>query len=165
MQQITVTFDRVFDVRQTYSGRARTPSTYFGFENGQMRKEEARIRGLPTIRDGMTVTLLMTRKDDWQSIIGWVDHANGEVTAPSPVIPLAMSVIPCVFLFSMFASPAADHHADIIVVTGMLTILFLYAWATYRIFKVKRVLNDISAAMKQAGFGKRLNGAGALESE
>ncbi|MDB5806287.1 MAG: hypothetical protein JWN73_3609 [Betaproteobacteria bacterium] len=150
MQPVTVTFERIFDVRQGYLG-IRGMRTTFGFENSRMRKEEACVRGFPEFRNGMTVTLLLGRNDDWRTIIGWVDHANGEVTAPSMIPPVATLIIAgCVILFCVFALPAADHRVVSPGLLPLFAILILNAWAACRWFKARQMLNAQAAAMKQA---------------
>ena len=78
MNEITITFDQVFDVVHR-SQRNRVLSTQFGFQSGDMKKVGVTVPGSPRIEAGMTVTALLERPGDWQSLLGWVNHETGEI--------------------------------------------------------------------------------------
>lgn len=78
MELVTVTFDRVFDiVRMASRGRQWTE---FGFEAGPLRKYAVPIEGEPKIEAGMTVSVVLRKPGDWQTLVGWVDHRTGEIS-------------------------------------------------------------------------------------
>lgn len=78
MNEVTITFDRVFDIVPT-SQRKRVVRTEFGFQAGDLKQERVAVPGSPRIEDGMTVTALLDRPGDWRSLLGWVNHETGEI--------------------------------------------------------------------------------------
>ncbi len=83
MNEATVTFEQVFDVTRNVR-RSRVPSTEFGFQAGEMKVQSVLVSGSPRIEAGMTVTALLDRPGDWQSLLGWVDHETGEIASQRP---------------------------------------------------------------------------------
>src|SRR5689334_11825350 len=82
MELVTVTFDRVFDiVRMSSKGRVWTE---FGFEAGPLRKYAVPVDGEPRIEAGMTVSVVLRKAGDWQTLMGWVDHQSGEIACRGP---------------------------------------------------------------------------------
>lgn len=73
----SITFDRVFSVvrRNTRHGKYTT----FGFETGERKVYEARVHGHPEVGSGMTVTLAMSKPEDWTNIYGWINRAENTV--------------------------------------------------------------------------------------
>jgi len=82
MNEATVTFDRVFDIVRR-SQRNRMPCTEFGFQAGDQKKYGIAAPGSPRIVAGMTVTAVLHRPGDWQTLLGWVDHETGEIVCRS----------------------------------------------------------------------------------
>ena len=82
MNEVTVTFDRVFDIVRR-SQRNRVPCTEFGFQAGDVKKYGIAAPGSPRIEAGMTVTAVLQRPGDWQTLLGWVNHETGEIACRS----------------------------------------------------------------------------------
>jgi len=78
MNEVTITFDEVFDIVRN-SQRSRVLSTQFGFRSGDMKKHGITVPGSPRIEAGMTVTAVLERPGDWQTLLGWVNHETGEI--------------------------------------------------------------------------------------
>ncbi|MEJ8812762.1 hypothetical protein WKW77_16870 [Variovorax ureilyticus] len=78
MHEITITFDRVFDIVRG-ARRGRVPSTVFGFQAKEVEVRGVAVAGSPRIEAGMTITAVLERPGDWQSLIGWVNHETGEI--------------------------------------------------------------------------------------
>ncbi|SEB13473.1 hypothetical protein [Variovorax sp. YR216] len=78
MNEITITFDRVFDIVRG-SRRNRVPCTVFGFQSGDVEERSVAVPGSPRIEAGMTVTAVLERPGDWQTLLGWVNHETGEI--------------------------------------------------------------------------------------
>jgi hypothetical protein len=78
MQRITITLDRVFDIT-TGSARGRHPCTFVNFQSGALSQFGIALPGSPGLRNGMTVTALLDKYDNWQTLLGWVDHETGEI--------------------------------------------------------------------------------------
>ncbi|PLK49171.1 hypothetical protein [Uliginosibacterium sp. TH139] len=85
MQLITVTFERVFDIRrERRGGRITRPVTEFSFETTDKDCPLAvMVPGWPELVSGMTVTTLLRNQGDWRSLAGWVNLRTGEIAARS----------------------------------------------------------------------------------
>lgn len=76
MPLLTARLDRVFDiVRQG----GRGPETWFSVECDGRCHYGLRAPLYPELRDRMIVTAYLEREDDWSSLLGWLDHANGKI--------------------------------------------------------------------------------------
>jgi hypothetical protein len=80
MEQITITFDDVFDIHRSSHIWA---STTFGFEANNKRQFQVSVPGWPDIRPGMTVTCLLSEAGNWHTLRGWKDHTTGDISCPS----------------------------------------------------------------------------------
>ncbi len=100
MQLITLRLDRVFDV---VSDRTRQGNhTVFSFESDGHRHFSVKLPGHHALRDGMLVTAMLARENDWESLQGWRDHETGEV-----IFKLAsgeMVAIPCALILTLAAA-------------------------------------------------------------
>lgn len=105
MNEVTVTFDRVFDIVRR-SQRNRMPCTEFGFQAGAVRRYGIAAPGSPRIEAGMTVTAVLRRSGDWQTLLGWVDHSTGEIACRSAATDaggIAALLIGGVWAYSLMA--------------------------------------------------------------
>jgi len=80
--RVTITFDRVFDVVR-FRGYETPPHTLFGFQASTGKFHAVRVPGSPQILAGDTVTALLSKQNDWQTLRGWINHQTGEIAAPS----------------------------------------------------------------------------------
>jgi hypothetical protein len=140
MELVTVTFDRVFDVVSV----GRPPRTEFGFQAGSLVKYAVPAPGAPAVAAGMTVTAVLRRPGDWQSLLGWVDHASLEISAASvahPLIWLAGSAV--------LAAHAWDARVRYQPISAVLAVVALVAvslgatrmhdaWVTRRLLRATR---------------------------
>jgi hypothetical protein len=78
MQQITTTFDRVFDVVASQTPY-RHGGTLFSFEAGGHNEYGVLVAGNPVVCSGMTVTAILKEPGDWQSLMCWRNHETGEI--------------------------------------------------------------------------------------
>lgn len=117
MNKVIVTFDRVFDIVRRLMG-SRMPCTEFGFQNGDTKKYGITAPGLPRIEAGMTVTAVLRRPDDWQTLIGWVDHETGEIACRSPM--LEIGGFAALLIGAIWAHYLMDSHS---IVAGLVLVL------------------------------------------
>lgn len=110
MNLVTVTFDRVFDLRRRVGGRF-PPYTQFGFESGGQVHYSVSVPGLPTIETGMTVTAILTDAGNWQSLKGWRNWSNNELALPAAGQTLT-SACCCVFMALLFAPTRKSDYFD-----------------------------------------------------
>jgi hypothetical protein len=94
MEILHITLTRVFDVGR-YRGKGA--HTEFGFEAGATSCRSAYVYGCPRIESGDTLTVVLRRKDNWRSIVGWYNHVTGE-TVSEPIFPKPL-LIAALFLF------------------------------------------------------------------
>ena len=80
--RVTVTFTRVFDVVR-FSGYEMPRHTQFGFETSSEKHHGVTISGHPRIETGDTVTAILDKPCDWQTLRGWINHETREIAAPS----------------------------------------------------------------------------------
>ncbi|MFA9441678.1 hypothetical protein ACDA63_18775 [Uliginosibacterium sp. sgz301328] len=80
--QTPTKFVRVFDVVRVdppLLARNREVKTLFSFEDDIGRHIGLSVAGLPRLEPGMRVIALLSRENDWQSLIGWLDLDTGEI--------------------------------------------------------------------------------------
>jgi hypothetical protein len=82
LHPVTVTFNRVFDVVRA-RGYETPAHTLFGFESSERSFHGIKVPGHPRIEAGDTVTALLGRPTNWQTLRGWVNHRTQEIAAPS----------------------------------------------------------------------------------
>ncbi|MGG7607375.1 hypothetical protein [Massilia sp. BKSP1R2A-1] len=127
MQRITITIDRVFDITTGLS-RGRQPCTFFSFQSGETNQFGVALPGKPEVESGMTVSVLLEESDNWQTLLGWLDHRTGEITC--------WSRGPQVFFF-LLSFPAAaallawSKQSLSVSVAGLLVLAFCL-WITIR---------------------------------
>lgn len=82
MQQVTVTFDLIFDLRRHNGSLFRPWCTTFSFTTEGVTRRDLSVPGWPALHVGQTVLALLRKDGDWQSLIGWIDLDTGEVIRP-----------------------------------------------------------------------------------
>lgn len=97
MMQVTVTFDRVFDVQRVSATRDNPKQTLFGFQSRAMRQCGVTVPGWPQIEPGMTVACLLKEPENWQTLQGWKNLDTGEVVGPD-IARMAGSLALCFFM-------------------------------------------------------------------
>ena len=78
----TVTLERVFDVHRWRAIRYRPAMTYFSFECAGKRRFSVPVLGWPSIEPGTRLTAALRKAGNWQTLVGWVNHSNGEIVLP-----------------------------------------------------------------------------------
>lgn len=82
MQTVTIRLDRVFDV-QTEESYQHYERTLFSFESSGRRVLSVWVGGTPDLRSGQTITAVLKRPGDWQSLLGIRIHETGEISRPT----------------------------------------------------------------------------------
>jgi hypothetical protein len=77
----TVTFDRVFDLHRWRLRRG--PITVFSFSTKERTVYSVTVEGWPAVQAGMTVTAVLGRSGNWQTLLGWSNHQSGELAMRS----------------------------------------------------------------------------------
>jgi hypothetical protein len=105
VELVTVTFDRVFDI--VHTTRNRVPCTEFGFEAGTLRKYAVAVPGMPKVEVGITITAVLKKSGDWQSLLGWVNHQTDEIACRSIFVEAGSfmaALIGSVWAFSLWGT-------------------------------------------------------------
>jgi hypothetical protein len=98
MEQVTIRFDRVFDLHRIKSTRHIPRHTLFSFQAAGKCTYSISVPGWPEIKADLTVTALLRKPGNWQTLVGWVNHASGEIAeerAPYPFLPAFTSACVC----------------------------------------------------------------------
>ena len=88
---LTVRLDRLFDVVE--GTRHRNPETYFGFQYGQLRACGVAAPGSLALHTGAILTVCLTKKDDWRTLVGWCNRSTGKIGVASDTGALSAMVI------------------------------------------------------------------------
>ena len=83
MHAVTVTFERIFDLQRHEASKSCPKHTTFGFVSGGEPHYAVSVPAWPTFEVGITVTVLLRKEGNWQSLTGWVNHQSGEVITPN----------------------------------------------------------------------------------
>ncbi|NML34841.1 hypothetical protein [Paraburkholderia antibiotica] len=117
----TVHLDRVFGVVQT--AQNRQPVTLFGFESKTRKEYSVAAPGRPRIESGMTITAYLVQADNWQTLIGWRDHENGEIVC-KPVSGPIFACIWSVLGFCMMTPGFSHRSAAMSVIAAIMVVVF-----------------------------------------
>ena len=141
MQQVTIRFDEVFDVVHG-AARDRTPGTLFSFRCGTRREYGVRVPGKPHLHADMTVTALLARPGDWQSLIGWVDRDTGEIACQGRG---ALVFVQAGLLFAAALPLMALHQAPEASAVGAAALLFFLYVAVQEFRSASRAVHLLRA--------------------
>jgi hypothetical protein len=114
MEQVTLIFDRVFDLHRYAQTRYLDRCTLFSFESEGKNRYSVCVPGHPPIAAGMTITALLRDIGNWQTLVGWVDHSTGTVWADPFLLPFAKATFGLIVAIVMVAiarveSPGGFH--------------------------------------------------------
>jgi hypothetical protein len=151
MQLLTTTFDRVFDVvcPSKYWAENREPQTSFGFQNRRGRQCGVSVPGSPQITPGMTVTAVLAEADNWQSLLGWVNHDTGELTYASVGIVFVWLFITLIIVSgALIAIP--NIFANIITALGGLVALGIIGKNGLNRYRAYRMLVEVKESRENS---------------
>lgn len=83
METVVTTFDDVLHVVREPETRFHPKHTVFSFMAGGQYQPYVKVPGWPSIEPGTKVTALLKQPGNWKSVVGWVNHASGEISAPN----------------------------------------------------------------------------------
>lgn len=155
MRHVVVTFDEV--MRPMRSARNRAPCIEFGFRSGDVRHYAVCAWGAPSVRSGMTVTAVFPDKEDWQALVGWVDHETGEICCKSWTAYLwCLMFVPMAAAWSHDAVRTAPLGAAIVMTLASMAALAV-AWDARSVWRAQRFLRARRAEIEagRGGFAAR----------
>ncbi|RLJ38896.1 hypothetical protein [Acidovorax sp. 106] len=82
MQVITLTLERVFDIQRREATRFIPKHTHFSFESEGRLRYTVQVPGWPSIEAGHTLTALLEKPDNWQTLVGWKNSNTNELAFP-----------------------------------------------------------------------------------
>ncbi|MBA9852960.1 MAG: hypothetical protein QM625_10335 [Ralstonia sp.] len=123
----TVHFDSISGVTPSSKNRRRV--TLFNFTAGARIEYSVPAPGTPRLLAGMTITAFLEEEGNWQTLVGWRDHANGAIVCDSAAEETFLCLaLPPILLF--LASTAWRQPASLLAVVIL---------AAYLVWAIKRV--------------------------
>ena len=132
---VTVTFENIGGVviQRDRNGAARTS---FNVTVAGKRQYAVQMRGEPRLENGMVVTAALRDTDNWQTLVGWLNHATGEICGiDSPARSFASFVI--ALLISVLLSirwlgeAVGEKHGATGPVIWILAVMVIDAWLLF----------------------------------
>lgn len=122
----TVTLENITGIVATKDKYgSRTTRLTFNVTVAGRRQYAVAMRGEPRLENGMVVTAVLRDTENWQSLVGWLNHTTGEVCGvDSPARAFALCVF-TVLLGVLFTLKALSPDSS----AGFMTVLFLTAIA------------------------------------
>lgn len=136
-----MTFDRVFDIVRDGRDADREPSTLFSFQSGNRCEYGVAVPGEPEIFDGMTVTAILGTAGNWQTLMGWVNHATGELTCKASSIFAVFVAIP--FVIAALTLIKTHAFAGGVMLLFSSALMFWTVRETYRREQVRSKLEEL----------------------
>jgi hypothetical protein len=122
-------------------------STAFNVTVAGKRQYAVQMHGAPRLENGMVVTAVLRDTDNWQTLVGWLNHATGEICGvDSPVVSFWSFVIGVLIaaLFSLeLVNEAHSANASTNFVAWTIGVVAMNAWPLFswwRSAKVYRML-------------------------
>jgi hypothetical protein len=135
---VKVRFDRVFDVKRHGASRYTPAVTHFSFESSGKAYYGISAPGFPTVDPGMTVTAMLRKQGNWQTLAGWNNHSNGEVVVPSVSRAesklIQATLITLISIFGCIAAQTSTGKVAAVLFTGTLLTLTAWNFVTWRRF-------------------------------
>jgi hypothetical protein len=118
---VTVTLENISGIvaaKDKYG--SRTISLTFNATVAGKRQYAVVVRGDPRLENGMVVTAVLRDTENWQTLVGWLNHRTGEISGvDSPYKSFALCVF-TVLLGVLFALKALNPASS----AGFMTVLF-----------------------------------------
>ncbi len=128
----TVHFDSVSGLVRTSQNRRL--ATLFNFTVAGHTEYSVVVPGRPRIEAGMTITAYLKEAGNWQTLVGWRDHANGEIVCDSATEEIIISAV----LPLMMATFAVSGWPQPQAMVGVVIMAAYLAWAIGRIRTLRR---------------------------
>ncbi|GAB4060893.1 hypothetical protein [Uliginosibacterium sediminicola] len=140
-----VVIEREFDRQRGYWGRGGPKNTLLGVEVAGERRISLTLDGWPEEQAGATVTAFFREPNDWQQLVGWVNHRSREIIATFPpiswiaiAIELALFVAWLAFLLHtswLWVAPSAIRLG---VLAGTAVLGLVVGYAVKRLARTQR---------------------------
>lgn len=146
MHLLTLQFDRIFDVVRVPETRHIPKHTMFGFESGKQAQYGVSVPGWPELKVGHSVTVLLKKAGDWQSVQGWINRSTGELVSYPASKPFSGALVGIIVLvasltfFSLHGLPISSGRR----IFGFIWVAFSFLMmivGTRQFLHRKRVVN------------------------
>ncbi|WP_144111980.1 hypothetical protein [Paraburkholderia sp. BCC1886] len=138
---ITVTLENISGIVATKSAHGYTTlGLTFNVTVAGKRHYAVQIRGAPRLDNGMVVTAVLRDPENWQTLVGWLNHASGQICGvKEPVERLALCGFTMLIgvAFSVKAMRPDTSTAQAVVL--FLTVLAINAWSLLSWLRTVRV--------------------------
>jgi hypothetical protein len=125
----------------------RTIGIAFNVTVAGKRQYAVQMRGAPRLENGMLVTAVLRDTDNWQTLVGWLNHSTGEICGvDSPEIYFwwfVAGILMSVLLYLKWVNGAGGDDATARVVLWIIAAVAMNAWTLFswrRSAKVYRLL-------------------------
>ncbi|MFM0737016.1 hypothetical protein PQQ51_07190 [Paraburkholderia xenovorans] len=141
---ITVTLEDIGGIvaEKDRYGR-RTVSTAFNVTIAGKRQYAVQMRGAPRLESGTVVTAVLRDRDNWQTLMGWLNHSTGEICGvDSPGIYFwwfVAGVLMSTLLYFKWINEAHSGDASVRVVVWIIAAITINGWTTFAWQKAARV--------------------------
>ncbi|CAN7696737.1 MULTISPECIES: hypothetical protein [unclassified Caballeronia] len=142
----TVHLDRVFGVVQTSQNRKQV--TLFGFESAHRKEYSVAAPGKPRVVSGMTITAYLAEAGNWQTLIGWRNHEDGEIVCEPESGPIFLCIW-SILGFCMMAPRLWDRPA-ITSVMAIFTVA-MFGWSVRNIRFLRKVRRELEESTADDG--------------
>lgn len=140
MQVLTVRMDRVYDVHLDSFSRHML-WTLFSFDSNGRRYVSLSVDGEPVLKSGQTITAVLRRSDDWQTLEGIRIHETGEICARSPSGYIRLMLLTCFFAVVWYMQLKFDHPELLTsVLAGFVLLASFFGYRAYHCNRIIRML-------------------------
>jgi len=134
---ITVTLGDIGGVVFEKDRSGGTVATMFNVTIAGRRQYSVKMDGTPRLESGMVVTAVLRDPDNWQTLVGWLDHSTGQICGVnSPAKSLGsfvvIAVISAAFSIKWLGEVLSGGVNTVGTVVCLLAGLAMNAWAFSR---------------------------------
>ena len=134
---ITVTLDDIGGVVFEKDRSGGTVATMFNVTIAGRRQYSVKMDGTPRLESDAVVTAVLRDPDNWQTLVGWLDHSTGQICGVnSPVKSLGsfvvIAVISAAFSIKWLGEALSGGANTVGTVVCLLAGLAMNAWALSR---------------------------------
>ncbi|MFM0202734.1 hypothetical protein PQR53_23020 [Paraburkholderia fungorum] len=117
----------------------RTVGIAFNVTVAGKRQYAVQMRGAPRLENGMVVTAVLRNTDNWQTLMGWLNHSTGEICGvDSPEICFWWFVAGILMSAQLYIKCIHDAHNGDAGARGVVWIIVVVAMNAWTLFRWRR---------------------------
>lgn len=110
----------------------RTVGVAFNVTVAGKRQYAVQMRGAPRLENGMVVTAVLRDADNWQTLVGWLNHSTGEICGvDSPEICFWWFVAGILMSALLYLESIHSSDAGARVVVWSVMVVAINAWTLF----------------------------------